>query len=70
MKKLSNLGSILSKEEQKEINGGRLRPIGCASGSCVGFPYLCQEGTNVCAVPGPGGSVCYGTHNGSVCCLN
>ncbi len=71
MKKLSNLGSPLSNEQQKKINGGlTLRPSGCASGTCVGFPYICQPGGNGCAVPGPGGSICYGTHDGSTCCLN
>lgn len=72
MKKLSNLGKVLSKDEQKGINGGR-GPIsggGCASGTCVGPPYFCYGGSNACAVPGPNGEACYGTHNGSVCCLN
>jgi hypothetical protein len=65
-KSILNIGKTLNKVEQKEINGGGR---GCLSGACFPMPFFCQEGTNVCAVP-VGLNTCFGTHNGTLCCLN
>jgi len=70
MKNLLNLGKALTRDEQKGINGGKGGFGGCQSGTCVGPPYFCWGGSNACAVPGPNGTTCYGTHDGSVCCLS
>ena len=39
LKNISNLGKTLNKEEQKEINGGRLQSLSIAAD---GFPCSCN----------------------------
>jgi len=65
MKNLKNLGKALNKAEQKMINGGK--GGNCPSGTCSNF-YICVSGVDDCIIS-VHGTTCYGTHNGSICCV-
>jgi hypothetical protein len=51
--KLKTLGRVLSKEEQKKINGGFVDPSGCGeacSGQCTIDSGVCKGTTGTCAI--------------------
>ena len=61
---LQNLGKILNKQEQKEVNGGR-------RGFCFGLFFCafdCADGDR-CAVPNGSGGANMGTIVNGQCCL-
>ena len=68
MKKLVNLGKVLNKAAQKEINGG-FGPTINACGGCSDL-YVCPNfESNECAFINSFGDICRGTYsNGGPCC--
>ncbi len=62
MKNLKNLGKVIIKNDQKEINGGMLRPTSNCHG--LGDAICCGTGRGQCACGGignpsnPGGCGC------------
>ena len=66
-KSILNLGKILNKAEQKQINGG----MGLVLVSCHNLflcQYDCSEG-EVCAIPGRPGNHIFGTIQNGLCCI-
>ncbi len=69
MKRLKIQGvKELGKKEQKSVKGGIIIQASCPSG-CHDFFICPNDGSPVCAVPGPLGNVCFGTHINGQCCL-
>ncbi|OJJ18585.1 hypothetical protein BKI52_23525 [marine bacterium AO1-C] len=71
MKKFKN--QRLNADAQRNVVGGVKPGLPANSPSCptVGcFPLFFQDSSSsCCAVPGPGGEICYGTSNGFACCF-
>ncbi|WP_428742086.1 hypothetical protein [Tenacibaculum sp.] len=64
-KSILNLGKVLEKTEQKQINGGLRPSFLCSSNFFCALD--CQEG-DVCAVPDGTGGVYRGTIKNGQCC--